>query len=42
MTTATETGDKHPSCPAAFEFLHKGIDAISIPAQNLTRNIHSG
>lgn len=41
MTAAAETGNKHPCCPAAFEFLHKGIDAISIPAHNLTQNIHS-
>ena len=35
-------GDKHPSSPAALELLQGGIDAISIPKQNLTPRIHSG
>ena len=35
-------GAKHPSSPAAFELLQEGIDAISIPKQNLTPEVHSG
>ncbi len=31
----------HPA-PVAFELLHRGIDAIAIPMQNLTPRIHSG
>jgi hypothetical protein len=29
-----------PSCPAALELLHGGIDEISIPTQMLTPMVH--